>query len=352
MKTLKKIIKYFLISILLIILGFAAWLFIPGKNYNLADTPRKSTQYWELSTGSKIAYTHVQSKTDSIKATLIYLHGGPGGYISNSNIEMFEEISNKGYEIYLYDQIGSGLSERLETPKEYSVKRHADDLKEIIKRINAKKTILVGQSWGGFLGAYYTAYHPSEINKLILTSPGDIKPVDSIALSKFSPDMEPKGLTNIDARIDKLNRRIENSLSLKEKLWIIIAGLTGNTNIISNDKVDGVFNDMSKIFTKGMACDSTHAEKPEQRPGMYSQIFTSKSFKDVPVNLRTKISQYKNPVLILKPQCDYIPWRETYEYKLLFPNSELKVIKNAGHSISAENKEDLISEILNFLERK
>jgi proline iminopeptidase len=59
---------------------------------------------------------------------------------------------------------------------------------------------------------------------------------------------------------------------------------------------------------------------------------------------------FSNPVLILKAECDYLPWQNTYEYKDLFPNAKLKVVKNAGHSIFIENRTDYIYEILNFLE--
>ncbi|WP_336702164.1 alpha/beta hydrolase [Chryseobacterium indologenes] len=351
MKTIKKIFKYLFIGILLIVLGFITWLLIPGKNYNLIETPRKSTQYWELNTGSKIAYTHVQSKTDSVKATLIYLHGGPGGYITNLDIKKFEEISNQGYEIYLYDQIGCGLSERLKDPEEYSIARHIADLKEIINKVNPKRTVLIGQSWGGMFGAYYAATYPLEINKLILTCPGGIMPADTIAQSKYASSLV-SGLTSIDKRIDKINVEIQNSMSLKEKLWLAGASLIGSPILISDDKVDGVFNNLSKIFEKGMVCDSTLKSEPGGRPGMYCSIFTTKSLEKLSTNIRTKIVTYKNPVLILKGECDYIPWRETYEYKALFPNSELKVIKSAGHSIARENKKDLVKEILSFLEKE
>lgn len=280
MKIVKKALKYLLISILLIVVVSVIWLLIPSKSYNLVEGARKSTEYWDLNTGSKIAYTHIKSKTDSVKATLIYLHGGPGGYITNLDIEKFEEISNQGYEIYLYDQIGCGLSERLKNPEEYSIKRHTIDLKEIISKVKTKKTVLIGQSWGGFLGAYYAANHPSEIDKLILTCPGGIEPVDSIAQSKYAPGVI-SGLTDIDKRIDHINTEIANSLSLKEKSWLVIGSLMANTTLISNDKVDGVFNNISKIFEKGMVCNSTLQNEPDGRPGMYCSIFTTKSLKDV-----------------------------------------------------------------------
>ncbi len=348
MKVIKKALKYLTLTVILIIIIFFIWLLIPNKKINFNDVPRESTQYWKLNTGSKIAYTYIKSKVDSIKSTIIYLHGGPGGYIDDLNINVFEEVSKNGYDIYLYDQIGCGLSERLENPKEYTVQRHSDDLNEIIKEIKSNNITLIGQSWGGFLASYYVAYHPKSINQLILTSPGKIAPVDSLLLEKYDSNLV-KGLTNIDNRINRISERIENSMSLKEKLWLIIGTITGNS-IISDSKADAVFHNMSKKFLAGMVCDTANVSEPKGRPGMYCSLFTKKSYKYIPADIRTKMKSFTNPVLILKAECGYLPWQVAYEYKEIFSDAKLKVIKNAGHSIYVENRTDYIYEILNFLE--
>lgn len=346
---IKKTLKYLTLTIVLTIISIFIWLLIPNKNADFNDKPRESTQYWELNTGSKIAYTYIKSKGDSVKSTIIYLHGGPGGYIDNLNINVFEELSKNGYDIYLYDQIGCGLSERIENPKEYTIQRHSDDLNEIIKKIKSNNITLIGQSWGGFLASYYVAYHTKSINQLILTSPGQIAPVDSLLLEKYEPNLI-KGLTNIDNRINRINERIENNMTLKEKLWLIIGSITGNS-IISDNKVDGVFKNMSKAFVAGMVCDAANVSEPKGRPGMYCSMFTKKSYKYIPTDIRTKMKSFTNPVIILKAECDYLPWQEAYEYKEIFPDAKLKVIKNAGHSIYVENRTDYIYTILNFLEQ-
>ena len=131
MRIIKNILKYFSLTLLSLILGISIWILLPNSESDFDDTPRKSTQYWELNTGSKIAYTHLKSETDSSKSAIVYLHGGPGGYIDNSTIETYREISKEGFDVYLYDQIGCGLSERLKNPVEYTVERHSQDLKEI-----------------------------------------------------------------------------------------------------------------------------------------------------------------------------------------------------------------------------
>ena len=88
-----------------------------------------------------------------------------------------KEVSKNGYDIYLYDQIGSGLSDRLPKPRDYSFERHLNDLNEIIEnQIKEKKIILIGHSYGGILATHFAANHPDKISKLILSSPGDLQP--------------------------------------------------------------------------------------------------------------------------------------------------------------------------------
>jgi proline iminopeptidase len=190
---------------------------------------------------------------------------------------------------------------------------------------------LVGQSWGGFLASYFVANNPSLVTKLILTSPGQIFPIDSSNYNKFDSSDYIYKLTNIDDRIDKINEKI-NDFSLREIIWVALANLTKNTRIITDNKVDGILHMVSKTFVIGMVCDST------------------KSCENISESIRDNMKKYDKPVLILKSECDYLDWEFAHEYKELYSNSELKVIKNAGHSIYTENPQDYVSEIVNFME--
>ena len=58
-------------------------------------------------------------------------------------------MTSLGHDIYLYDQRGSGLSDRLPKFSDVGFVKHVNDLIEIVsERINANKVILIGQSFG------------------------------------------------------------------------------------------------------------------------------------------------------------------------------------------------------------
>src|SRR5678815_2419118 len=105
-----KVVKYiFLLCIAIYLLA----VFIP-RSYDVPHMQdRQGIQYWNLSTGSKIAYTHVPAKGEKNPFPVIYLHGGPGGFVSERNISILSPLAEEGFDIYFYDQVGGGRSGRL-----------------------------------------------------------------------------------------------------------------------------------------------------------------------------------------------------------------------------------------------
>lgn len=139
------------------------------------DFANVKTQYWQLKTGSKIAYYKFEAKAGTTKKSspVIFLHGGPGAYVRRLDIDFFSRFTEEGYDVYLYDQAGGGRSGLL--PKEeYSHERNIEDFKAIIALINAPHYIVIGQSYGGSMLAHLTADSSagSRIEKAIIVEPG------------------------------------------------------------------------------------------------------------------------------------------------------------------------------------
>ena len=129
----------------------------------IQETPNLA--HWELPTGSKIAYLHLEGEGGSSKSPIIYLHGGPGGLIRDEVVQSLKPLTALGHDLYFYDQIGSGHSGRLENITEYSVERHQKDLEAILEKIQAPHIILMGHSWGCLLDINYLQNHPKTTRK-------------------------------------------------------------------------------------------------------------------------------------------------------------------------------------------
>jgi len=339
----KKILKFTKWAILIGLTIFIVKGCFPTKLDVPSITPRTTTQYWNLPTGSKIAYTHIASKGVKKPYPIIYLHGGPGGYVYTKNIETLGELSAFGYDIYLYDQIGCGLSERLEKVKEYTAVRHIKDLEEIIKLLGVEKVILVGQSWGGALAVLYSADNLDKVDKIVFTCPGAIKPANEDLEKTKAPDsLNLKEPYNPNAKVLPI---VLNPRYVSIGIWARFFGI----KLASDKEADGFLTSMANVFTKGLVCDTAKILKEEGGAGSYCNLNTSVSYGSLK-DPRIKLKNNKISVLVMKGQCDYVNWGYTKEYLDLFSNSKFILIPNAGHQIFAEQPDLYTKEIKDFLD--
>jgi proline iminopeptidase len=339
----RKFLKYIKYALLLCIAIYLLIVFIP-RTYNVPQPQkRETTQYWELPTGSKIGYTLISAKgVTKMPFPIIYLQGGPGGFISDRNIKILEPLSQDGYDIYLYDQIGSGQSERLTDINEYTADRHKKDLEEIIKKIGSGKVVLIGQSWGAILATLFIADNPDKVEKVILTGAGSVQPMREELLNRKAPDslnLKKPPYSNREA-----NAKSQNIRTSAIAYWAKSFG----KKLASDKEADDFQTYLNGELNKATVCDTLQALKAEGGGGFYVQVKTVQSFSEIK-DCRPKLKNSKIPLLIMKGQCDSQPWGFTTEYLELFPNHQLKIIPNAGHSISVEQPELYLTTIREFL---
>lgn len=273
---------------------------------------------------------------------IIYLQGGPGGFISNRNIEMLAPLSADGYDVYLYDQIGSGLSDKLPNIQDYTAERHKIDLEEIIQKIGATQVILIGQSWGASLAAFFIADNPEKVESVVFTGPGSILPMREELISANPPDslnLRKPPYSNMEA-----NDKSKNIRTVAVSFWAKSFG----HKLASDKEADDYQTYLNHELNKATVCDTSKALKTEGGGGFYAQIMTVKSFNEIK-DPRLGLKGSKIPVLIMRGQCDNQPWGFVNEYLELFPKHQLKIIPGAGHSISVEQPELYLKVIREFL---
>jgi len=343
----KKILKWIGYILLTIAFIFMLLVVIPEKETVKPIQPREDTQYWTMSEGFNIAYTHLESNADALKTPIVFLHGGPGGYIHSSIINTLSELTDLGHDVYLYDQRGSGLSDRLEKYSDISFQYHINDLHEIISKKIKRKVILMGQSFGSEIIAHYSAYYPKTVEKIIFSSPGTLAPhriennkyVDLNLLFKIPDSLKFIEPYSFVKDVDRV--------AFKPKAITLITGaLLLDKKLISDQQADRILNTLASKFTRGMVCDEKNVLPEEGGGGLYAFIATNQG--DIP-DVREKIRQLEIPIIVIQGQCDYIPFSSAYEYVALYKNSSYKFIENAGHEIWWEQKEKYLDEIKQFL---
>jgi proline iminopeptidase len=318
------------------------YIFFWPRQYNIPSfVPRANTQYLELKTGSKLAYWHIQNQSDTTKTPIIYLHGGPGGIITDEIMNFYRPLVQKGHDLYFYDQIGSGHSDRLEDITKYTVERHLDDLAQLIEKTASEKVTLFGHSWGALLATAYLLEHPEQIDKIILTGPGPILPINYSLAKNVAPDslnMQAPRFSNKEANAQRYNRRM--------KLISYCAQAFG-WKIASDQEVDDFYSYLNEGLSKATTCEG---QKTTRRPGLgyYAHIMTLKSFREVP-DRKDQMKNIEVPILLLKGQCDNQAWGFTQEYLEIFPNIQFEILENIGHDITEANQTGFIHKLDKFL---
>lgn len=337
-KLFLRMIKY---SILIGLIIFLSIILYP-RTYDVpAFQQRTNTKYWDLSTGSRIGYSLIKAKGTKKPYPVIFLQGGPGAPIFDANIETLSNLTNYGYDVYLYDLVGCGHSNRLENIDEYTVDRHKKDLAEIINKIGAKKVILIAQSWGALLATNYLADHQAKIEKLIFTGPGPILPINEQLEKLRAPDslhLKAPKFTNAQGSQKAYNLRERVVKFTAEKFSYKLA---------SDKEMDDFATDLNFELNKSTVVD-TSIIKPKSGYGYYVHIKTVQSFNKTP-NRRDILSKCKTPILIMRGQFDGGKWGNTNEYLNVFKNHQLVIIPYAGHSIALEQPELYMNTIIKFL---
>jgi proline iminopeptidase len=115
--------------------------------------------------GGSIFYRVVGSGTGT---PLLLLHGGPG-YTGH----YLEPLGVLGDDrpVVVYDQLGSGRSDRVTEPELMDINRYVRELDSLRSALGLEEVHLFGHSWGAMLALEYLATDPSGIVSLTLASP-------------------------------------------------------------------------------------------------------------------------------------------------------------------------------------
>ncbi|MBL7932839.1 MAG: alpha/beta hydrolase [Bacteroidia bacterium] len=352
MSLFKRILKYTLYFVGILVLTFFTWSLVPIKQTIEPIQPRSDTKYWNMQEGYKIAYTNIEGDSANAHAPIIFLHGGPGGYIHSSIIELMRDLALKGYDVYLYDQVGSGLSDRLSKPKDYSFEKHLKNLDEIIHRhIKANKVILLGHSYGGILAAHFAANSPEKVDKLIFSSPGDLQPYRTNA-DGSSTDMRalyptPQQYT-FKTPLDVFGQTEKDFLQPRIVMSMLCA-MAFNTKWASDKEFDDYTNTMASKFTRGMVADVTHVKPEEGGAGGYSHGFSN--YYGRLSDIRARLKKVSIPTLVMQGQYDQGDYASVFEYADLL-KGRYHFIENAGHIIWWDKPGEYTQSIIHFLQEK
>ncbi len=336
-----------LAALSLVVIAPLAWwaAFVPVDAPAPVAAPVGDTPSWALPTGSRIAYQRIAGR-EPVRATpLLYLHGGPAVPARSSMRDTLAPLANEGFDVYVYDQYGSGASGRAADVASYTLERHVADLEAIRHALAADRVVLVGSSWGAVLAAHYMAMHTGRVERAVLLSPGILvdraaHPYDFSRTASSDDDtiILPPLRMIVAGALARMNPAFAQAFASQDEMGAVLDGFTGGGSLEYQAHCKGHF-----------AGGRPPAGATRARGGnYYANLLTLKSLREAP-DPRPALRSVDAPVLLVRGACDYIPMSSAQAWRDALPRSSLVEIPGAGHALTAAAPEAVLAIMRAFL---
>jgi proline iminopeptidase len=332
--------------------ALAALLFVrplPGIDVAMPIGP---TGFWDLPTGSKIAFIRVPARGQLRSTPVIRIHGGPGipdyviGYDGRPNPHPLDRLAENGFDVYYYDQVGCGNSGRLSDVREYSTRRHVEDLEGIRQALGAERIVLIGLSWGSTLAAQYCAAYPHRVAKVVFESPGTL----------WSGPY-PNGSAAREDRWKPPLARQQRTAWLMREPRVVFGGILLKVNpqltarIVPESELARFLGLLFKEFgEEHNVCDPQRMPtRATQGIGAYAFLVTSEEYLRME-DPRAALSTNPAPALVIRGACEWLKPEVARDYVQAFPHSRFTEISRGGHLLYLERPEEYLRVVRGFLQ--
>ncbi|MCF7201274.1 prolyl aminopeptidase [Pseudomonas oligotrophica] len=258
---------------------------------------------------------------------VLFVHGGPGGGCDSLSRRFFDPTL---YRIVTFDQRGCGRSTPHASLEHNTTAHLIDDMERIREHLGIEKWVLFGGSWGSTLSLAYAQAHPDRVHALILRGiflcrPQDLAWFYQEGASRLFPDYWEEFVAPIppEERGDMIGayyQRLTGSDQIAQmhaaKAWSCWEGRTATLR--PNPQVVDRFGEAHRALA--MARIECHY--------FVNQVFLQPDqiLRDMP-----KIAHL--PGIIVHGRYDAIcPLDNAWALHHAWPQSELQIIRDAGHS--------------------
>jgi proline iminopeptidase len=271
---------------------------------------------------------------------VVFLHGGPGGGIQPSYRQYFNPVK---WRIILMDQRGCGQSTPFAELRENTTWDLVADIETLRQHLKIEKWAVFGGSWGSTLALTYGITHPESctaffLRGIFLLRKKEIDWFYQEGCSKIYPDAWESYLKPIPPsergdlvhayhqRLTSPDAQIRRSAA---KAWAIWEGST--SKLIPDDQMIEHYG--ADDFAEAFARIECH-------------YFVNKGFFIEDNFLLNNVHKIRHlPAIIVQGRYDVIcPVENAWDLHRAWPEAELKIIPNAGHSVSEIGTTDALIE--------
>lgn len=336
---MKIILLIFLGLIILFALTIIIGRIINAQKYKIrSKTGVQKAEY--ITIGEIEQYIQIRGQ-DISNSVIIMLHGGPGNNMAYYSYYWQIDLE-QDYTIVHWDQRGCGntyyRNKEAEKPTLDLLLSDLDELVDYIRlEYDKEKVIIVGHSWGTFLGGIYSGEHPEKISAYIAISQMlDFKKSEQISAEEA-------------IRLANAAGKTQDTREISEKLELIMAyqkfdKLTAtkflefrqlkDKYLPSGDTMSVLETISLRLFSPYMTFNDlkwmfNFDKLIKSNSELYEVLLSEGKLSMYDYNL-----QYEIPVIIIAGDCDWItPHSMAFNYfnDISAPKKEFIAIENTGH---------------------
>lgn len=255
---------------------------------------------------------------------ILIINGGPG--MNSDGFRALAEKIGTSNKAILYDQRGTGESTIPSIDsKSITLDAMINDIEIIRNHLGIDQWVILGHSFGGMLGSYYSAKYPQRIKGLILSASGGI-------------DMDVFPRLNITAR---LTSREKDSLDY----W--------NAKIARGDTTYNARLRRGKFLAPAYLYDKSHVPVVAERLTQGNRTILGLVFQNmrkINFDCSEGLKEVKVPVLIIQGKQDVIDRKTAETAQKVLINSTLVMLDNCGHYGWLDQPELYFKSINEYLE--
>ncbi|HYO99568.1 MAG TPA: prolyl aminopeptidase [Pyrinomonadaceae bacterium] len=259
---------------------------------------------------------------------VVFLHGGPGGGTVPDYRRFFDPAA---YRIVLFDQRGAGQSTPHANLEDNTTWHLVSDIEQIREHLGIDRWVVFGGSWGSTLALAYAETHPARTRALVLRGiflcrPKEIQWFYQEGASAIYPDAwehyvkvipEAERGDMLGAFYRRLTSDDEDVRLEAARAWSIWEGSTSK-----------LYPDENFIAEFGEAEFALAFARIECHYFMHNAFFETDNY------LIEQVGKIRHiPTVIVQGRYDVVcPLMSAWELHRAWPEAELRIIPDAGHS--------------------
>ena len=316
MKTVAKIIKITLVSILILVLVIVSI-------YGYRDIPLNELKVKYSNTASSFISVdgmdvHFRDEGDAKDSIPIVLIHGTG-----SSLHTFEGWTTKlkqDYRVVTMDLPGYGLTGPF-PDRTYSMDHYVDFITHFLAALGIEKCVLGGNSLGGGIAWNFTVMHPEMVTKMIL--------------------IDASGYPS-KAKSVPLAFKLAQTSVIKDLFTFI------TPRFVAKASVKNVFADKTKVTD---ALVDRYFELTLRKGNRQAFIDRFSATKTLNNHKNIKLIQQRTLVL-WGAKDQLIPVEKAYQFHRDLPNDTLVIMKDVGHVPMEERPNESLEAVISFLENE